>query len=1519
MSKVNVAAKVATGSPAQPKTAAAPAAGGNPSPAQQRANANKPPTAAQQQKAAAKEKEASNYFKYLKYNPGAISLSGSAKEMAWWANPESKPGEGDIQTPAFIQVEIAKDDNKSFTVILPDGSQKTLEKNEKYYNGVNRPKFDGSEDNGELPHLNEPAVLHNLKKRYFADLFHTYSGLFLVVINPYKRLPVYTDEIIDIYRGQPRDKMAPHIYAMADNAYRAMLNERKNQSMLITGESGAGKTENTKRVIQYLTNIAGSSTGDKLLENQLIEFNPILEAFGNAKTLKNNNSSRFGKFIELQFNSGGQICGANTLIYLLEKSRVVKRAKNERSFHIFYQIMSKAMPADQKEKLHLTKPEDFEYLKQSECYVVNRMEDDKEFEHSLKALNILKISDNEKFALFEVLSAILHMGNLPFQDTAKGACELTDTKALGYAAQHLGVDPNKLKQGLISPTLTIGTGEKVQRQYQKYQASSTRDALARALYGRMFLWVVRRINEVLSHPDDKDQFLGVLDIAGFEIFQENSFEQLCINFTNEKLQQFFNNHMFKLEQDEYEREQIGWNFVNFGLDLQDTIDLLEKEPNGILIQLDDENSLKGADDTSFTKKVQASHENHRSFRKPKYEGNSFSIVHYAGIVPYNTKDWLEKNRDPLEPELQQLLRDSEKTFVRGLFDNRLASESTATPNEDNSAKRAAVTRKKGDRGAGFQTVAVAYKEQLSQLMDVLRDTSPHFVRCIIPNHKQLPGAIDDNLVSEQLRCNGVLEGIRIARKGWPNRLKFPEFLKRYHLLRPGLDLNRVTDPKQSSKDLCDYLIGKNPDKVDKEKVRYGVTKIFFRSGQLAVLEQMREQIISGMVVSIQACSRAYIARRSYMKSHEAEFAARRIQKFIRAWLEIKNWGWWKVYLKGRNLYSQRNYQAEIDELESKIKAIEVQIKSATDERNKLKKAREDSLLDISFAEQDTAKLKAKIEELAGEKGTLSRTVDGLRKDVSDTEGDLKEETARVNALMKAKQDLIAVRSQLEANNEDEASKGRAINESKRKIEGERDDAKAKSADEEIKAEDLQKRFNQLENDVDDASDRALKSEQSVAKLRNEQKDQEKALAAAEEKLHNVGATKGLLERARNELDKEIHENTSAIEGAKAELDAAEGALKRLQATLDQAIAELNDVREKAVKSERQEKEFRAKVKELEENVEAERERKERLEKDSKALEERVKELETQSRGLEADKFTAGEATKNLKATLDDAQRRFEEGEALALRLRSEKKNLTEAISELESQLESEVESGRKDKRRLAQKVTELQDKVANAPKGDASLEELKKLELDMKDAIEDHAAADKARSAAEKKQSSLSIEIEDLRQQLEDRNRVVTRAEGTGKRVEGDLAETRENIANERDAIKNLEDNAARLKAEGDDFRKRLTDLTGGAGLGDNYDYKRENRTLKKDIADLDRENRAHERELRQLKDKLAEAQGVLDSERKERERLTAESDDLRARFIEQEKVSTQNIAALVRMDAALAAQGAPKAQPAAQPEPSAD
>ncbi len=665
-----------------------------------------------------------------------------------------------------------------------------------------------SEDCAELSPLDEASVLRNLCKRYDHDLIYTYSGLFLLAINPYKRIPLYTPEMINIYRECRRTEVGPHIFSVSDEAYRSMLNDRQDQSILLTGESGAGKTENAKKVIQYIAFVACRASE---IEQLLLECNPLLEAFGNAKTNRNDNSSRFSKFIKLQFNSSGTLLGATINSYLLEKSRIIWPAKGERSFHIFYQLAAGASAEDRK-KFLLDKPEKFCYLNASGCTTIAGVDDVEEFKHTVMAMKIMNFRQDEIDSVFRTVSGILWLGNVEFESN-RDAAEIRDKTALNNAAQLWGVDAQGLELALIKPRIKIGR-ETVQTILNKGKAEYSRNTLAEHVYAKLFDHIVMAINRTLE-KENQNHFIGILDIAGFEILENNSFEQLCVNYTNERLQQFFYNHMFKIEQEEYIREQINWTFIDLGLDLQDTIKLIDKKPVGILALLDEESFFPKGTDETFLAKVTGAHLHNAYFKKPKFQKGTFRLAHYAGEVEYDVKGWLEKNRDPLQDDLIRVIHSSVDKFVVNLLgDEYRKMLQVDAPNR-------------------FLTVASQYKEKLNMLMDTLHLTSPHFVCCIIPNLQKQPGKLVDKIVLEQLRCNGVLEGIRISCKGFPNRIVYAEFVRRYCLLHPNPNLN--PDHKNATVQIIKHL------KVSEEEIRFGMKKIFFKAGTLAKIKELREQ------------------------------------------------------------------------------------------------------------------------------------------------------------------------------------------------------------------------------------------------------------------------------------------------------------------------------------------------------------------------------------------------------------------------------------------------------------------------------------------------------------------------------------------------------------------------------------------------------------------------------------------------------------------------------------------------------
>ena len=593
-----------------------------------------------------------DFDRYAIFNlPEGIFQVAADKKYYWYIDPETEKDEKEQRLYSSGEL-VSKDDEK--TILKTDAGKVTVPSNKAFERNPGR--FDGAEDCATLSYLSEATVMYNLKLRYFSDCIHTYSGLFLVVVNPYKRFPIYTPFMVDKYRGRRRDELPPHIFAVADESYRAMLSETRNQSLLITGESGAGKTENTKKVIQYLTFIAGKTEFGKPgeLETQLLVANPIMESFGNACTNKNNNSSRFGKFIQLQFNSSGGIIGAKISIYLLEKSRVTYQLAGERNYHIFYQLLEGATK-EMRSKYHLEDAQYYHYTNQGNRYKLDDMDDVEEFKSLIESLKLMKCDEDEQEYVYGVVAGILHLGNVEFSDEREGA-EIADDKSrqeLSLAADCFGVSDIALRKAIIEPAMKVGDREVINQHLDKPAAYAARDALAKGTYQRLFMWMVKKLNDVLAQRSES-WFIGILDIAGFEIFKKNSFEQLCINFTNEHLQHFFNQHMFKLEQEEYAREKIEWKFVNFGLDLQPTIDLIEqKTPPGILALLD-ENSVTKSNDAAFLQKLNqyfGKQRKHPKFKESQFAGSVFSIYHYAGLVEYDVTSWVDKNRDLFAADL----------------------------------------------------------------------------------------------------------------------------------------------------------------------------------------------------------------------------------------------------------------------------------------------------------------------------------------------------------------------------------------------------------------------------------------------------------------------------------------------------------------------------------------------------------------------------------------------------------------------------------------------------------------------------------------------------------------------------------------------------------------------------------------------------------------------------------------------------------------------------------------------------
>ncbi|CAL4134764.1 unnamed protein product, partial [Meganyctiphanes norvegica] len=565
--------------------------------------------------------------------------------------------------------EIAKEEGDMVEVTI-DCMPKKFKKEQ--VKPVNPPKFEKAVDVSDLTYLNDASVLYNLKSRYVCRLMYTYSGLFCIAVNPYKRYPIYTARAAKVYMGKRRNEVPPHVFAISENAYANMRQTNMNQSMLITGESGAGKTENTKKVITYFGYVG--ATGAKLkpgekakasLEDQIVATNPVLEAFGNAKTTRNDNSSRFGKFIKIHFQPNGKLAGADIENYLLEKARVVDQAAAERGYHIFYNIMSDHV--DYLKKMCDLTDDIYDYPWQSKGKVTVASIDDKEdMEYAHNAFSMLLFPDQVRDDIYKITAICMHCGNMKFKQRGREEqAEPDGTTAAEKIAMLSGVDPVQMLTNYCKPKIKVGADLLVKGQNVE-KASDSVGAMAKGLFDRMFSYLVVKCNETLCTGLKCASFIGVLDIAGFEIFDFNGFEQICINFCNEKLQQFFNHHMFVLEQEEYKKEEIQWTFIDFGMDLAVCIELFEK-PMGILSILEEESMFPKATDKSFAEKLTQNCMNKSvAFQKPK--GNAhMGIVHYAGTVNYNITGWLEKNKDPLNDTVVDQLKKGTNELVVLLF------------------------------------------------------------------------------------------------------------------------------------------------------------------------------------------------------------------------------------------------------------------------------------------------------------------------------------------------------------------------------------------------------------------------------------------------------------------------------------------------------------------------------------------------------------------------------------------------------------------------------------------------------------------------------------------------------------------------------------------------------------------------------------------------------------------------------------------------------------------------------------
>ncbi|XP_047118422.1 myosin-VIIa-like [Schistocerca piceifrons] len=699
----------------------------------------------------------------------------------------------------------------------------------------------GVEDMITLVDLHEHTILRNLHIRYNENLIYTYTGSILVAVNPYQPLPIYTGDYVKEYKGQKVGDKPPHIFAIGDSSYTDMAKFGRNQCIVISGESGAGKTESTKLILQYLAAISGKHSW---IEQQILEANPVLEAFGNAKTIRNDNSSRFGKYININFSQECVIEGAAIEQYLLEKSRIVSQNNGERNYHIFYEMLA-GLTIDEKISLDLRGPADYRYLTGGGTLTCEGRDDAKDFAVVRAAMKVLNFNENEVWEIIKLLAVVLHLGNIKYKarvianiDTS----EIPDKVHAKKIADILGVPIEPLIEALTHKTI-FAHGEKVVSALSETQATEVRDAFVKGIYGRVFIYIVNKINNTVNKQDiPTKNSIGVLDIFGFENFKSNSFEQLCINYANENLQQFFVRHIFKLEQEEYTQEGINWKHMEF-VDNQEILDLIGMKPINIMALIDEESKFPKGTDKTMLNKVHRNHGSDKYFLKPISEHEQvFGLNHFAGTVYYDVNGFLEKNRDTFSADLKQVVYISSNKFLKTLF----AEDFNLTDD----------TRKRN------LTLSVQFRKSLEALMHTLSCCHPWFVRCMKPNEFKKPKLFDRTLVVRQLRYSGMMETARIRRAGYPIRHTFKEFVERYRFIAPGIPPSNKTDCKAASGKICAAVL-------TKEDYQLGHTKVFLKDAHDSILEEAREKALANSILVLQRNVRGWVQRRRYLALRKA--------------------------------------------------------------------------------------------------------------------------------------------------------------------------------------------------------------------------------------------------------------------------------------------------------------------------------------------------------------------------------------------------------------------------------------------------------------------------------------------------------------------------------------------------------------------------------------------------------------------------------------------------------------------------
>ncbi|KAK0132856.1 Myosin-9 [Merluccius polli] len=1181
----------------------------------------------------------------------------------------------------------------------------------------------------------------------------------------------------------------------------------------------------------------GIGVGMGELEKQLLQANPILEAFGNAKTVKNDNSSRFGKFIRINFDVNGYIVGANIETYLLEKSRAIRQAKDERTFHVFYYMLTGAGDKLRSE-LCLEGYNNYRFVSNGNLTIPGQQDKDL-FTETLEAMKIMSIPEDEQIGMLKVVSSVLQLGNMSFKkERHTDQASMPDNTAAQKVCHLMGMNVTDFTRAILSPRIKVGR-DFVQKAQTQEQAEFAVEALAKATYERMFRWLVMRLNKALDKTKRQGaSFIGILDIAGFEIFEVsyelNSFEQLCINYTNEKLQQLFNHTMFILEQEEYQREGIEWSFIDFGLDLQPCIDLIEKpaNPPGILALLDEECWFPKATDKSFVEKVLQEQGTHSKFHRPKKlkDEADFCIMHYAGKVDYKADEWLMKNMDPLNDNVASLLNQSTDKFVSELWKDDFSylrpnltsvlspcSPPPSLPPVDRIVgldKVAGMAEMPGafkTRKGMFRTVGQLYKEQLSKLMATLRNTNPNFVRCIIPNHEKKAGKLDPHLVLDQLRCNGVLEGIRICRQGFPNRIVFQEFRQRYEILTPNAIPKGFMDGKQA----CVLMI--KSLELDPNLYRIGQSKVFFRAGVLAHLEEERDMKITDVIISFQAWCRGYVARKAFAKRQQQLTAMKVIQRNCAAYLKLRNWQWWRLFTKVKPLLQVSRQEEEMlakDEELHKVKERQMCTEQQLQEMEGKQQQLSAEKLALQEQLQAETELCAEAEEM---RSRLAAKKQELEEILHDLEARVEEEEERVTQLQterkKMQQNITDLEQQLD---EEEAARQRL------QLEKVTLESKMKKVEEDVMVLDdqnnkLNKEKKLFEERISEFTTNLAEEEEKSKSLQKLKTKHEAMITDLEDRLRREEKQRQELEKNRRKMEgdsTELHDQIAELQAQIAELRAQ---LAKKEEELQAALARMEEEAAQKNLAQKKIRELEAQLSELQEDLELERVARIKADKQRRDLGEELEALKTELEDTH-DSTTAQQELRakreqevaQLKKSLDD-EAKVHEAQVAEIRQKH-----TQAFDELNEQLEQAKRnkvSVDKAKQSIESERNELSIELQTLMQGKSDSEHRrKKAEAQVQELQVKHGESERQRQELAERVSKLQAELDNVSGMLSEVEGKSIKATKDCSAVESQLQDVQELLTEEtrqklttNTKLRQLEDeqNALREQLEEEEEAKK--------------------------------------------------------------------------------------------------------------------